>query len=84
MLYKLVSAVFSVYTFLVLLNVIFSWIRVGDNAFTRFVWELTEPPLDLIRHYIPIVGGLDFSPVVLFIALGVLERMCYRILFMFF
>jgi len=55
----------------------------GDNAFSRFVWELTEPPLDVIRRYIPIVGGLDFSPVVLFIVLGILERMCYRILFIF-
>ena len=83
MLYKLVSAVFSVYSFLVLLNVIFSWIHVGDNPFTRFVWELTEPPLNMIRGFMPIVGGLDFSPVVLFIALGILERMCYRILFIF-
>lgn len=40
------------------------------GAGIRVVHDLTEPVLGLLRRYIPPVGGLDFSPLVVFLAIG--------------
>ena len=34
----------------------------------RVIYELTEPPMAFLRRYIPPVGGLDLSPLIIFIA----------------
>lgn len=36
----------------------------------RFIYELTEPVLGFLRRYIPPVGGFDFSPLVVFLAIN--------------
>ena len=38
-----------------------------------FVWELTEPVMAPLRQVLPPMGGLDFSPIILFIALNVIR-----------
>jgi YggT family protein len=42
---------------------------------TYFLTRLTEPLLAPIRRVLPNLGGLDLSPVVLFIALLFVERL---------
>jgi len=66
---------------LLFINVLFSWIRVGDNPFTRFVYEMTEPPLSLCRRILPPRPGfpLDFSPVLAFIGLEILQHLLTRL-----
>jgi YggT family protein len=39
----------------------------------EFVWELTEPVMAPLRQVLPPMGGLDFSPIILFIALNVIR-----------
>ena len=36
----------------------------------RFVYELTEPLLSFLRRYIPPLGGLDLSPLIVFAAIN--------------
>ena len=38
-----------------------------------FIWELTEPVMAPLRQFLPPMGGLDFSPIILFIALNVIR-----------
>ena len=38
-----------------------------------FIWELTEPIMAPLRQVLPPMGGLDFSPIILFIALNVIR-----------
>ena len=38
-----------------------------------FIWELTEPVMAPLRQVLPPMGGLDFSPIILFIALNVIR-----------
>jgi YggT family protein len=77
-----VSALFLVYTILIFLRILISWIprmptyNRGLRACLDFVTETTDPYLNLFRRVIPPLGGggfgLDLSPViglvVLFIA----------------
>lgn len=68
-----VSALFLVYTILILLNVLISWVpRMPYNRPLRasldFVKETTDPYLNFFRRFLPPLGGggfaLDLSPIV--------------------
>lgn len=46
----------------------------GANRITRMLVDLTEPILAPIRRIIPPMGGVDFSPTIVFILLFLLSR----------
>jgi YggT family protein len=43
------------------------------------VHQITEPLLAPARRLLPPMGGLDFSPIIVFLVLGLLERMLPQI-----
>ncbi len=66
----------ELYTYVVLASVVLSWVRLDpSNPFVRFVNALTEPVLKPIRAVLPTFMGLDFSPLVLLLALSILRRL---------
>jgi YggT family protein len=79
-----VSALFVVYTILVLLNVLSSWIprmpySPALRAVLDFVHETTDPYLNLFRRFLPPLGGggfaLDLSPMIGLVVLFVLQAL---------
>jgi YggT family protein len=40
----------------------------------RVIYDLTEPVMGFFRRYIPPVGGLDLSPIFIFIILSVVRN----------
>ena len=58
----------------VLAMIIVSFIAPQSNhPAVEFVWQLTEPVMAPLRNFIPSMGGLDFSPIVLFIGINVIR-----------
>ncbi len=62
------------YTLIVFFYVVVSWLFHFNilNSQNIFLWrvfesfkKLTDPPLNYIRRYLPNIGGLDISPVLL-------------------
>jgi len=45
----------------------------SSNPAVEFIWELTEPVMAPLRRILPPMGGLDFSPIILFIVLNVIR-----------
>ena len=45
----------------------------SSHPAVEFIWELTEPVMAPLRQVLPPIGGLDFSPIILFIALNVMR-----------
>jgi len=45
----------------------------SSHPAVEFIWELTEPVMAPLRQRLPPMGGLDFSPIILFIALNVIR-----------
>ena len=45
----------------------------SSHPAVEFIWELTEPVMAPLRQVLPPLGGLDFSPIILFIALNVMR-----------
>lgn len=73
---QLVQTLFEVYSFILLARVLTSWFQVDPyNPVIRILYQLTEPLLAPIRRLLPQAGMMDFSPIVAFIAITVVERL---------
>ena len=73
---RLLTALIDLYSLVLLAAVIMSWVSVDPrNTLAMFVRRLTEPVLVPIRKVLPPMGGLDFSPMVLLIALQLLKSL---------
>lgn len=82
-LYVIVDTVFSVYVFIVIGAVLISWVNPDPyNPIVRILRNLTEPLLWRIRKYLPFtyMSGLDFSPVVLLLAVQLTKMAILRLL----
>ena len=74
----LIERIIDLYVWVLIINVIFSWLVAFNvlNTQNRFVnsileitYKLTDPPLNYIRKFLPNLGSIDISPVVLILAL---------------
>ena len=80
----LFDSVIDLYIFVVFVAVIMSWLTsfniVNPRSpivmqIERILYALTDPALRPIRRVIPSIGGLDLSPIVLFLLLGFIRRL---------
>ena len=68
------------YTVIMFIRVILSWATMVWSPphslapAIRVLYDLTEPVLSLFRRYIPPIGMLDISAIVVFIILSVLQN----------
>lgn len=59
-----------IYMFLIFVVVVISWINPGAyNHMTVLIYQLTDPLLRAARRRIPAMGGLDFSPMIVILAI---------------
>ncbi len=70
----LVSSIFDIYFFALIVMVISSWIAPSSNhpAMT-LVHQLTEPICAPARKLLPPMGGLDFSIILVFVAITLID-----------
>ena len=75
-LYKLVIVAGAILSWLIAFGVVN--IR---NDFVRSIWNLflalTEPLLRPIRNFLPNTGGIDISPIILLLAVMLVERIIF-------
>lgn len=69
----------QVYQMILLARVLMSWIPNLDinNPIVRFLYRVTEPVLAPIRNALPQMGGIDLSPLVVFLGISVLMQLIY-------
>ncbi len=66
----LIGFAFGAYFYIVIGRVIISWVNADPyNPVVKFLVQATEPVLEKIRRYVPPMGGLDLSPLLLILAL---------------
>ena len=85
--FYLVLQILKFYSYIVITNVIISWLVSFNvlNTQNRFVYSildltyrLTEPFLNKIRRFLPNLGTLDISPVILLLLIWFIE-MCMKL-----
>ena len=85
--FYLVLQILKLYSYVVIVNVIVSWLIAFNilNTQNRFVYSilefsyrLTDPLLNKIRRFLPNVGSLDISPIILLLLIWFIE-MCMKL-----
>ena len=85
--FYLVLQILKIYSYVVIANVIISWLIAFNilNTQNRFVYSLlelsyrlTDPILNKIRRFLPNLGSFDISPIILLLLIWFLE-MCMKL-----
>ena len=75
---RLIDTVITLYIWILIAQAILSWLIAFNiiNSYNQFVsrvieflWRITEPALRPIRRFVPLIGGVDVSPIVLILVL---------------
>ena len=70
----------TVLWFLLIARVVLSWTNPrGGGGLMAFIYQATEPMLAPIRRVLPPTSGIDWSPLILMLLLGVILRVIVRI-----
>jgi YggT family protein len=65
----------------IFVRVIMSWVPVRlPLGLNDLVWNVTEPVLAPIRRYLPIAGGMDFSPFIALLLIQIITSIILRVL----
>ena len=72
----------QIYSFILLARVLMTWLPNLDysNPIVRFLYQITEPILKPIRDALPPMQGIDFSPIVVFVGIMILQRVIVSVL----
>ena len=66
---------------LIFVRVIMSWVPMRlPFGLNELVWNVTEPVLSPIRRYLPIAGGMDFSPFIALLLIQIIASVLLRVL----
>ena len=85
--FYLVLQILKIYTYVVIANVVISWLIAFNvlNTSNRFVYSileltyrLTDPFLNRIRRFLPNLGAFDISPIILLLLIWFIE-MCMKL-----
>jgi len=72
----IIDYLLTAYTWIIIAQSILSWVRPDPySPIVRFLYAVTEPVLRPIRRRIPVsLGGFDFSPLVVILAIVFLQH----------
>ena len=85
--FYLVLQILKLYSYVVVANVVISWLiafnvlNTGNRfvyAILEFTYRLTDPILVKIRRFLPNLGSLDISPIILLLLIWFIE-MCMKL-----
>jgi YggT family protein len=73
---KVLDIVLTIFMWIVIARAVLSWVSPDPyNPIVRFIHKVTEPVLYQIRRRIPVsFGGIDISPILVFLAIIFLQR----------
>lgn len=74
----------NIYIWILIAAAVFSWLYAFNvinsrnqfvNMIGRFLYNVTEPVLKPIRRYMPDLGGVDISPIIVFILIYLIQQL---------
>lgn len=70
--------IINIYYYAIIASIIMSFVmlfsgNMNPHPMLRVIWQLTEPVMAPIRKVIPAMGGLDFSPIFIFLAIQIVQ-----------
>ncbi len=74
---RFVGWLLDIYSYIIIAAALISWVSPDPrNPIVQFLRQITEPVLGPVRRLLPPwkTGGLDFSPIIVLIAIQFIER----------
>jgi YggT family protein len=83
MFFKIISLIFDALFLALLIRVLLSWIpHSEDHPVIYYIYRMTEPMLSPFRNIFPTWKvGIDISPIFALLALSIVKRIIFNILF---
>ena len=80
---KVLDIALTIFMWIIIARAILSWVSPDPyNPIVRFIHNITEPVLFQIRKRIPLnFGGIDFSPILVLLAVIFLQRFVVQSLY---
>ncbi|MEK9807359.1 MAG: YggT family protein [Halieaceae bacterium] len=70
----LAALVVNTYLIAMVIMIVVSWVAPGSyHPAIRLIYQVTDPLMAPVRAMLPAMGGLDFSPIVVFIVINVIQ-----------
>ena len=77
----LVSWTFTILKAAIVVRVITSWLPISPySAWVHWSYRLSDPILNPLRRIVPVLGGLDLTPIVAYILLSITQSLLYRLM----
>ena len=71
---KVISLIEGFFFYVIIVSVLLSWLQPrGGTPLAEIATALSEPLLRLARRFVPQIGGLDFSPLILIVVLQLIK-----------
>ncbi len=79
---QILSIAINLYIWIVIIRAILSWVNPDPyNPIVRFLYGITDPVLYYIRRFVPVMGGIDLSPIILIFGLLFVKSFLVQTLF---
>jgi len=81
---SLIIQIINLFEFVLIVYIIFTWlinfniISIGNQyvySIMNVLYRLCEPSLNFVRRYLPSFGGIDLSPIVVFLGLWFIKSL---------
>ncbi len=70
-----VGQLIGLYEIVLIVRIVLTWIPHNPHhPAATILYKITEPVLEPVRRVIPSIGGIDISPIIVFIVLGFIKR----------
>ena len=82
---NILSIIVNVYTWIIIAAALISWVKPDPSSpIVQLLYRLTDPVYSFIRRYIKTeFNGIDFAPLIVLLALQLIEQFLIRLLFVF-
>ena len=85
-LFRTIDFALEIFIWIIIASAVFSWLHAFNVVNSRnqfvasvgeFLFRVTEPVLRPIRRFLPDLGGIDISPIVLFIIIYFIRQLMW-------
>lgn len=71
-----------IYMWMIIIRAVISWVNPDPyNPIVKFLYRSTEPVLQPVRRLLPVAWGIDFSPLVVILAIMFVDQVFVSSLF---
>ena len=82
---NILSIIVNVYTWIIIAAALISWVKPDPSSpVVQLLYRLTDPVYSFLRRYIKTeFNGIDFAPLIVLLALQLIDQFLIRLLFVF-